>query len=122
MRSLRRNGFLAYRPNFETGKVERYENKDLPFESHRLKTSWCDRRFSFLDSGGKPLEPSWECCGAGVKTIHDMEDIEQHGLPGTRVKLSSFSSSVKEGFEQPCIELEARLTSVSRLKGHSTTS
>ncbi len=43
-----------------------------------------------------------------------MEDIEQHGPPGTKVKLSSFSPSVKEGFEQPCIELEGE-TYVSEL-------
>ncbi len=43
-----------------------------------------------------------------------MEDSEQHGPPGNKVKLSSFSSSVKEGLEQPCIELEGE-TDVSEL-------
>ena len=57
-----RNGLLAYRPNWKTGKLESVEGqawtKDLPklAESHRLDPSWSADRLSWRDAEGIPTK------------------------------------------------------------------
>ena len=56
----RRNGWLAMRPDMSTGKFKRCCDEewaqDMPLGSHRMKRSWLDERFSWLDENGMPTK------------------------------------------------------------------
>ncbi len=108
--ALGRNALLRCKRNLRSSKLEPYVNDKFPFQSHRLRDTWVEKRFSLLDADGKPLEPSWLGCGRGIKTVHDAEDVEQHGPPSTVFKLSSCSSSVKEGLSNRLLSWRARPT------------
>jgi hypothetical protein len=60
----RRNGWLTWRPNLETGKFELSGSqewaKGMPEVSHRLPEYWMRDRDKWLDPDGKPLRPNME--------------------------------------------------------------
>jgi hypothetical protein len=58
---LRRNGMLSYRPDVDGKKLVEVDKdcewaKDLPFQSHRLKDSWCLERLQWRDEEGVIVE------------------------------------------------------------------
>lgn len=52
---------LAWRPNPETGRLERADSqpwcKDLPEGSHRYPAEWLRKRYSWVDEAMRPLKP-----------------------------------------------------------------
>ena len=109
-KSLRGCGWLAYRPDFEAGKMVSVEHeswaKDFPLGNHRMPRAWVEERLKFRDETGVPLEASWEGAGPDVKTIEDMEDVTQHGPLGFKVKLECLKEAHPDGIEEPSVELE----------------
>ena len=107
---MRRNGFLAFRPNVDKGMFERCDDQpwaqDFKQGCHRVENSWTENRHCFLDPAGKPLEPDWKGSGCGVRNLEDMEDAEQHGPEGSAVKLSFLKEKYPNGIEQISIELD----------------
>ena len=66
LKSLARNGFLEYRPvNPGTADMKLVRTKGQawrdalpnPADSHRLERPWVERRWSHVDSEGKPAAP-----------------------------------------------------------------
>jgi len=78
--AARRNGMLAWRPNLATGKLERPDDqawcKGLPKcgESHRLKKSWSDDRYKWVNGEGEPVAPDWSKSSQG-KSMEDQCDL-----------------------------------------------
>jgi len=78
--AARRNGMLAYRPDFAVGRLVKPDEqpwcKDLPpcAASHRLKPEWCKDRYSWLDEQGVPVEPDYSQ-GTGAKSLEDQCDV-----------------------------------------------
>ncbi len=110
LKALRRNGFLAYRPDFEQGRLVKCDEqawaRELKQGNHRMPAAWIKKRYDFLDERGVPLEATWEGCGAGVTRVEDMEDATQHGPPGTRVELKRCQQVEPEGVEEASVELQ----------------
>ena len=78
--ALRRNGMLAYRPDFKNKRFVKVD--DLPWgqaypqgDTNRIPKEWFEERYSWLSSEtGEPIEPDWSACD---------EEVEQMGkLPG----------------------------------------
>ena len=100
LKCFRRNGFLAYRPDWEKGILSPVEGKmaeEMPQGSHRFPKVWIEQRYSWLDDKGVPLEAHWEKgCGPGVKGLEDMVDVTQHGDFNSKVKLSCCEEVISE--------------------------
>lgn len=60
---LRRNAMLVWRPDAKTGKLYDCSHeawcKDLPIGSHRMKSSWLDKRKLWLKADGRPERADW---------------------------------------------------------------
>ena len=62
---LRRNGQLGYRPNLNTGRLEKVEMQEgswaehLKEASHRYPASFLVDRYDWLDSAGRPIPVDW---------------------------------------------------------------
>ena len=102
---LRRNGFLAYRPDWEKNclsKVEGQLAEKYKQGNHRMPSTWIEQRYNWLNDKGVPVEADWSNgCGPGVKAVEDMEDPTQHGDYGSKVKLACFGAKISE----PHVEL-----------------
>ena len=100
LRCLRRNGFLAYRPDFEQKTLKPVEGKlaeEMPQGNHRMPSNWIEQRYRWRDDAGVPFEADWsKDCGPGVKDVEDMVDNTQHGELGCSVKLACYDKSIKE--------------------------
>jgi hypothetical protein len=76
----RRNGMLAYRPDFEAGRLVKPDEqpwcKDIPpcAVSHRLKPEWSKDRYNWLDKDGVPVEPNYSE-GTVAKSLEDQCDM-----------------------------------------------
>ena len=93
--AARRNGWLAYRPNLALGKLVRCDEqewcKDLKQGSSRIKHSWLQDRFDWLDpETGRPQMPDFDTMGAGVQCVEDMEEQSFHGPQGCETRLESW--------------------------------
>ena len=111
LKALRRNGYLAYRPDFANQKLVPVDEnepwvKDKPQGNHRMPAAWIEQRYSFLNDHGIPLEANWENCGAGVKKVEDMEDATSHGPLGCRVQLECCKETHPKGLLEPSVSLE----------------
>ena len=97
---LRRNGFLAYRPDWEKRCLRPVVGElaeKLPMGNHRMPSKWIEHRYDWVDDNGVPAEADWsKDCGPGVKDIEDMEDPTQHGPFESKVKLSCYDKVIKE--------------------------
>ena len=101
--AMRRNGYLALRPDLKQKCLVRVDDDPrqkwavkFPQGSHRLMDAWVKQRYDGLDNHGVPLEPDWDGSGAGVKTLDDMHDPTQHGPEGTEVKLKCVAQPIEE--------------------------
>ena len=66
-----RNGQLSYRPDFEKNKLVRTDEQqwcqellnakgeNVHLGSHRIKQSWIEKRYQWLDQHGRPYPPEW---------------------------------------------------------------
>ncbi len=121
LKSVVRDGFLAYRPDFEKGCLVKaseqkwFEDLGVKLGNHRMKASWVEERYNFLDKAGKPLEANWEGSGPGVTCVEDMEDVTQHGPLGTMVRLECCKDTDPEGVEEGAVELECDVDFSSEL-------
>jgi hypothetical protein len=79
LKAARRNYMLSYRPDFQAKRLVRSDSQpwaqDLPEGSHRLKASWCEGRYSWLDSKAVPAVPDYSRC-AQVKRLEDLYEHE----------------------------------------------
>ena len=110
LKGLRRNGFLAYRPCFESKCLKPVKQEgffeQLPQGSHRMPRSWVEQRYNFFDEQGVPLEAQWDkSCGPGVTSLEFMEDATQHGEPGCRNKLECMKEQHPDGIQEPFVEI-----------------
>ena len=53
--------------------------------SHRIRSSWAEARYEWLDEQGKPKPLEWQRCGATVKALEDMDFATAHGEPLCKV-------------------------------------
>ena len=60
-KAMIRNGWLAVRPKVSEGRFVRVSEETwatyVPLGTHRLRRSWCQRRFENLDENGMPRKP-----------------------------------------------------------------
>ena len=60
---LRRNAMLVWRPDAKTGKLYDCSReawcRELPVGSHRMKSSWLDKRKLWLKADGRPERADW---------------------------------------------------------------
>ena len=112
---MRQNYMLSYRPNLRTGKMERCDTQEwcqaeelVKEGSHRIKASWAQDRYSWLDENMRPKQPEWQRCGPGIETHEDMEDSTAHGEPGCKIQLKSWEKDeeLKSGVEEPCVIID----------------
>jgi hypothetical protein len=135
--AARRNGFLAYRPDFVKKALVRVDDADwcksLPAcaESHRLKAAWSEDRYKWLDADGRPVEPDLSECSL-AKTLESHRDnaalagpgeitVKDGDLKGPTVRVGGcqyeevqIALGEFEGFEDK--ELEADTSSASYLQ------
>jgi hypothetical protein len=85
--AARRNGFLAYRPDFVKKALVRPDEADwcksLPAcaDSHRLKAAWSEDRYKWFDADGRPVEPNMKECSL-AKTLESHCDNAALAGPG----------------------------------------
>ena len=88
LKAARRNGMLAYRPDFEKMQLVRADSQSwaagMPEGSHRIKSSWLDSRYAWLDTSGRPKSPDFEQMEV-AKSLADMEEIEYCNQEATRI-------------------------------------
>ena len=90
LKCLRRNGFLAYRPNFEEKCLKKFEGSmadDMPQGNHRMPSDWIEQRFNWFKDG-IPQPACWEECGPAVNGLEDMIDVTQHGDEDCTVEMA----------------------------------
>ena len=110
LKGLRRNGFLAYRPCFESKCLKPVKQEgffeQMPQGSHRMPRSWIEQHYNFSDEQGGPLEAQWDkSCGPGVASLESMEDATQHGEPGCKNKLECMKEQHPDGIQEPFVEI-----------------
>jgi hypothetical protein len=75
---LRRNGYLAWRPNLHTKCFDKASGQawcaDLPEGSHRMAKNWMKPRYEWLDPSGKPKPTDW----TKMKEAKDMAGMMEH--------------------------------------------
>lgn len=68
---LRRNGMLAYQPDYKSGQLCAPSDKKLQsfkMNSARLRPEWLLRRYEWVDESKAPLEPDYSLI-AGAKAV-----------------------------------------------------
>ena len=70
IKALRRNACFAWRPDLAQGKLVRAEDQQwtknpegksiYPMKSHRYPDTWLDKRYTWLDTQGVPIEADWK--------------------------------------------------------------
>jgi hypothetical protein len=84
---MRRNGFFAWRPDHASGKLVRSDTQDwckdqatecFKFKEggHRLKDSWLNCRYEWLDDEGKPIHEDWSRCNE-VSKANELGEPEE---------------------------------------------
>ncbi|CAE7228958.1 unnamed protein product [Symbiodinium sp. CCMP2592] len=71
---LRRNGLLAYRPDFTKQTLVPLKDEDCcgaSMGSARTKPAWLKDRYSWLDASGIPAQPDWSALH-GAKVVADL--------------------------------------------------
>ena len=109
---LRRNGILAYQPDYKSGQLCAPSDKKLQsfaMGSARLRSEWLLRRYEWVSESKVPLEPDYSLI-AGAKAVADLlewsyynplEDTEGNSEDsGTLMNLSE----LPEEFQLPCIQ------------------
>lgn len=108
---LRRNGILAYQPDWVSGKLVRVYDENLTrfsMGSARLKTEWLKDRYLWVDSEHVPLEPDYSLI-AGAKAVADLLEWSYHNPLDLTEKAEQVEDlmSVDElplEFQLPCIQ------------------
>ena len=81
------NGLLAYRPNLETGKLEKTVDQDwakalgLKVGNHRMDEDWVSDRYNWLSAEGKPVGPTYEDAKSLVSDELDDPRLRSQGKP-----------------------------------------
>ena len=109
-----RNGQLSLRPDFKQKRLVRTDEQDwcknlrtkkgepVKLGSHRIKSSWIEKRYEWLDKTGRPQPPQWTTKATqGFDSMQDQTYVEEEG---TTIKQASF--------EQPfeCVSMTSDLT------------
>ena len=97
---------LAWRPNPETGRLERADSqpwcKDLPEGSHRYPAEWLKKRYSWVDEEMRPLKPELPHA-----TEEDAE-VTYDEPPAGRIHMSCWKGSELEaGVDNAALVLDA---------------
>ncbi|CAE7473009.1 unnamed protein product [Symbiodinium sp. CCMP2592] len=110
---LRRNGLLAYRPDFSKQALVPLTDEDCcgaSMGSARTKPAWLQDRYSWRDSSGIPVKPDWSALH-GAKVVADLVEWSYHHSESQDEALESQVSeallNVHEmplDLQLPCIE------------------
>ncbi|CAE6934894.1 unnamed protein product, partial [Symbiodinium sp. CCMP2592] len=110
---LRRNGLLAYRPDFSKQTLVPLKDEDCcgaSMGSARTKPAWLKDRYSWLDASGIPAQPDWSALH-GAKVVADLVEWSYHQSDSQDEALESQVSeallNVHEmplDLQLPCIE------------------
>ena len=88
LKACRRNGLLSYRPDFEKRQLVRCDAQawcaGMPEGSHRLKASWLEGRYTWLDDAGRPRSPDFSRMEA-AKALADMQEAEYCSQQAVRI-------------------------------------
>ena len=111
--AARRNGWLAWRPNLATGKLEDCSLQDwaadLRLGCYRLPSEWLVERLQWLDEAGVPLKPNFGTfeSAAALAAQQEADYCVQLGFKRHFACLESTLQS--EAVELECDELEAEV-------------
>ena len=108
---LRRNGILAYQPDWQSGKLVCVYDENLTrfdMGSGRLKTEWLKDRYLWVDSEHAPLEPDYSLI-AGAKAVADLLEWSYHNPldlteKATQVEDLMNVDELPLEFQLPCIQ------------------
>ena len=113
---------LSWRPSLSQGKMVRADEQSwcifwnektqeeqarYPEGSHRVRPSWGQDRYSWLDEAGRPELPQWQKCGPGIEEPMDMEDKTQAKI-GDKIELQSWAADpgLRHGVEEPIVVID----------------
>lgn len=125
LRAAVRNGILVYRPNPQTGILERMleqkwaKQMGLSMGTKRLPARWFQNRLSWLQESGEPEVPNWELSDfvSGLKDpirwdyYNPAEDAEKDLEDGPEIEDAFDDDLAGEAANSP-------LSSSSRTRGH----
>lgn len=109
---LRRNGMLAYQPDYKSGQLCAPSDKKLQsfkMNSARLRPEWLLRRYEWVDESKAPLEPDYSLI-AGAKAVADLLEWSYYNpVEDTEDKSEDSAtlmnvSELPEEFQLPCIQ------------------
>ena len=113
---LRRNGILAYQPDWESGQLlpvadEKLKGMRMGSARLRLQVDWLKSRYEWVSAEKVPLEPDYSLI-AGAKAVSDLLEWSYHNPSeasesGSRSEESAALMEVSELPEElqlPCIE------------------
>lgn len=106
---LRRNGMLAYQPDYKSGQLCAPSDKKLQsfkMNSARLRPEWLLRRYEWVDESKAPLEPDYSLI-AGAKAVADLLEWSYYNpVEDTEDKSEALMnvSELPEEFQLPCIQ------------------
>ena len=96
----RRDGWLAWRPVLAQSKFVRADSQSwcknekgeikFPQRSHRMKESWLDARYDWLDEAGRPKKEDWSRCSDCSK-----DDVEQMAFLDPHIVDAKFTTDYK---------------------------
>ncbi len=109
--SMRRNGWLHYKPDLEDMRLvptseamSEHWLSEFPEGSHRYPYAWLKLRAAPLDEKtGEPEKPEWQKCGPHVRDIEDMLDDAPEQGPDEEIPLKCHP---REVFKAPSVELD----------------
>ena len=106
----RRNGMLSWRPCQKEKRLvpvdEQGWAKDMPFQSHRLKTSWQEDRMKFVDDLGVPKFPDWNSMAQAKLDAEEIEKMECEKQIATMKDQVIYVGDAEIKVEIPVVELE----------------
>lgn len=109
---LRRNGMLAYQPDYKSGQLCAPSDKKLQsfkMNSARLRPEWLLRRYEWVDESKAPLEPDYSLI-AGAMAVADLLEWSYYNpVEDTEDKSEDSAtlmnvSELPEEFQLPCIQ------------------
>jgi hypothetical protein len=97
--AMRRNGWLAVRPSLSQGTFVRADEQawcqGFPEGNHRMRKSWLEARYTWLDEKGLPKLPDFE--KSNHPCLENMAEQSYHGDEGCARHLSSWTKMVEDG-------------------------
>jgi hypothetical protein len=97
--AIRRNGWGALRPSLSKGTFVRADEQEwckaFPEGNNRMKRSWLDKRYSWMDEKGLPIAP--QLGEEAQLSLENQEEQSYHGEEGCKTSLATWAQLLKEG-------------------------